>query len=247
MYCRNTCGPRTSPFFPSSSYYGSSSAVYRARLKLSVAALQPVIIGDIVIKITYNYDHQVTDDALYRSYTEANLFHRLPRHPNIVHIAHSFIDNIPTSPSPPDWDADPSLVDSRTLFMIMELHSLTLQQVISYRQRKAATSLTSIQSLFTAEEILLVARDISAALILLGKELVAHRDIKPDNIFIRLPPSASYMAMTREQVLENIYRPGVVIALVIDRSRFHDRACSSRYHSDRLCIRLRRPNVNQCQ
>jgi serine/threonine protein kinase len=64
--------------------------------------------------------------------------------------------------------------------------------------------------LFTPEEALMVAHQISNALILLSRELVAHRDIKPDNILIKLPIEGG---VSRRQILNNICHPGVTFAL----------------------------------
>jgi serine/threonine protein kinase len=175
--------------------------VYRTRLRTNSRTF--------ALKVVYNHDPSLTYKGVIReAQLEINMFKRLPPHPNIVRIEHHFSDRIPTNPAPPNWDADSSIVAPHALFIVMELCKLSLQDVISYRRSLPTT--VSGASLFTPEEVLMVARNISCALVLLNKELVAHRDIKPDNILIRLPSNGK---VTRQQVMDNINQPGVILAL----------------------------------
>jgi serine/threonine protein kinase len=81
--------------------------------------------------------------------------------------------------------------------------------------------------LFTPEETVMVARDISSALMLLNKELVAHRDLKPENILIRLPAGVS----RQQALLDNINHPGIAIAL----TDFGNHPCCWRHALTHLC------------
>jgi serine/threonine protein kinase len=196
-------------------FYGASAAVYRARLTPEARAFainngaSPLAAGDFALKIVYNFDPLATYSVvLQAAQMEIDLFRRLPHHSNIVRIEHYLTSKLPI-PRPVDWDADPSTMGESTLYMVMEQCHLSLQDVISHRKLTAA-AMNSKTSLFAPEEVLLVGRDISSALILLNKELIAHRDIKPDNILIRLPSDDS---VTRDQALTNINQRGITTAL----------------------------------
>lgn len=186
--------------------------MYRARLTLEAReraianGASSLCQGDFALKVVYNYDESATyDNLLTVAQSEVNVFRRLPRHNHIVMIEHYFGGRIPTSPSPPDWNADPDLVATRSIFIVMKLFDLSLQNVLSHRK-----VITSTVPLFKPSEVLMVARHISSALCPLNKELVAHGDLKPDNILILLPSDGS---ITREQALMDIDQPGVIVAL----------------------------------
>jgi serine/threonine protein kinase len=148
----------------------------------------------------YNHDPSHTYQGVINvAHTELKMFKRLPRWPHIIWIEHYFSDRIPTASYPPNWDANPLVVAPHALFIVMGQCHISLQDVISHRK----TTLTSKSvPLFSAEELLMVARDFTSALCLLPKELVAHRDIKPDNILIRLPAD-----VTRKSVMDNLCQP----------------------------------------
>jgi serine/threonine protein kinase len=222
-------------------FYGTTAAVYRARLTPAAREramdrdASSLCYGDFALKIIYNLDASITYDELTAvAQFEIDLFKRLPRHDNVVRIEHYFSDRIPTNPTPPNWDADMSIVAPHALFIVMEQCYLSLQDVISYRKSSPSTIVAtvipststitstktatviptptitaeSLQSLFTPAEVLMVGHHISSALCLLNKELVVHRDVKPDNILIRFPAHIS-----RRRAMTNIAQPGITVAL----------------------------------
>jgi serine/threonine protein kinase len=61
---------------------------------------------------------------------------RIPFHPNVARIVHHFVGTLP--PGLPGWDLDPGIsLSSSLVFIVMELLSFSLQQVISFRLRAA--------------------------------------------------------------------------------------------------------------
>jgi serine/threonine protein kinase len=83
--------------------------------------------------------------------------------------------------------------------MVMELLSFSLKQLISYRvsNRDSFNLSSSISNAST-----------SAALCHLQDHRIAHRDLKPDNIMVRLPHG-----MTREDGIKDLFQPGIQVVL----------------------------------
>jgi ubiquitin len=175
-------------------YAGANSAIYRACLADSS------ISGDWAIKIVYNLDDSCTArGALEPHQSELGLYRRLPPHPNIMIPNQWFIDSIPKQL--PDWDADHSFVNSSsTLFMVMELMPLSLDDVLQHRAKSFEA--------FTVYEILHLVLQMMAAIGHLQKSQMVHSDIKPDNILIRLPSD-----VTRDSALINLDQPGIEFVL----------------------------------
>jgi serine/threonine protein kinase len=195
-------------------YYGSHASVYRAQLtptalaevKKAVASTPsltngtpPLWNGQFALKVIYSPLPGVTLSAAEHAVAvDRQLSSRLPSHPSIIGIQHSFTDHLPSHPAPPDWDT--GIPSSMSLFTIAELSPLSLADVIAYRVRNG--------TVLSIREALLIARDISNALVHMQNYLVAHRDMKPDHILIRVPSS-----ITREQAIMDLTLPGIVIAL----------------------------------
>jgi serine/threonine protein kinase len=131
---------------------------------------------------------------------------RLPAHDNILSISHWFIisSSVPTLP----------FTATNVVVMITELTGPSLQDVINYRTESSSPTSSSSSSspqksaVINIAEASRVVHDISSALCHLQKYRIAHLDIKPSNIVIRLPTG-----VTHQQAFDNLALPGLSFVL----------------------------------
>jgi serine/threonine protein kinase len=118
-------------------------------------------------------------------------FYERSSHRKILTPYQWFVDTIPT-----ELSDTPST--AKALFMVMESLPLSLAAVLRSRSSEA----------LTFHEILHLAHDMIAVIGHLQKEQIAHLNIKPDNILIRLPSD-----VTRDSALTNLEQPGIEFVL----------------------------------
>lgn len=97
---------------------------------------------------------------------------RLPPHPNLLVVHHTFKDTLHPQLLP-GFDAEVYAPD--TIFVVMDLYAGTLQSVLSARGGLGMEK----------SEVLHVAIGLASALLHLQDNGFAHRDVKPDNVFFR--------------------------------------------------------------
>jgi serine/threonine protein kinase len=102
---------------------------------------------------------------------------RLPQHPNIICMLHSFTDNV--HGRLPGWDFDPSLVAGHTLVLVMPFHGRDLKTALK-SARKTAAFLAPARAARIGKHMLQAVQHLKI-------HGVAHRDIKTDNILLNCP------------------------------------------------------------
>jgi len=112
----------------------------------------------------------------------------LPFHPNIAKFYHSTVGTMPQRlTSSLKFDAE--IVQSKTLFTVMDCHPTTLSRLLECRKHEP------MSPCLTEGEILHIVDSILCGLIHLHQNGIVHRDLKPDNIFLQgrmsSPPTIS--------------------------------------------------------
>jgi len=168
-------------------YDGVNCVAFRCRAQFAPC--------DFVLRFVWNYDDRAKTRDLVEKYgPEADLLmakgNRLPSHPNIATFYHSTVGTMPQSLTI-KLKFDAELVQSKTLFTVMDCYPITLSGLLECRKTEPTTS-----ACLTEGEILHIVDGILSGLIHLHQNGIVHRDLKPDNIFLQAgrmstPPTIS--------------------------------------------------------
>lgn len=134
------------------------SQIYSANSTLVFNGLYESSKVQVAIKALWNLDQQTAA----RCRREAENQQILPQHPNVLELYDYFY-----------FESDPGCY---VLVLILQYVEKDLYQDITYRSRNSCP--------WSNDEIMQVAKDLISVLAMLQKQGIAHRDIKPQNLFI---------------------------------------------------------------
>lgn len=143
---------------------GTSGAVYLAKTLPDA--------HQITLRVIYSYNPEKDIETLHTEEIKIHSFLCSLKGSRrfILQFYTSWVERVHPSRFP-DWDADMSLTNNRSLFMAMEFVPWNLEQ---------------FRNLFrlTEADVLLIAFQIAMGISFLQKHHIVHRDIKPENILI---------------------------------------------------------------
>ena len=133
----------------------------------------------VILNITAGYETVDIDDEFELEFSLIANQDRLPWHPNIICALHMFIDKADTLP---EWDFDPDIVQPKTQIVVLPL----LKSDLKRYQTKNPVGMSDALLLNLAEQLL-------KAVVHLHDHRIVHRDIKADNVMIRIRKSDGKM------------------------------------------------------
>eukprot|EP00455_Lapot_gusevi_P011915 TRINITY_DN15580_c0_g2_i1.p1 TRINITY_DN15580_c0_g2~~TRINITY_DN15580_c0_g2_i1.p1 ORF type:complete len:525 (+),score=39.56 TRINITY_DN15580_c0_g2_i1:88-1575(+) len=154
-------------------FYGANAAVFEAW-----CVFQPN--HPLALRLLFNLDPNVSNSNQIQLYNfESHVLtynnRQLPWHPNVMRLFHSMVASLPADLHLEDVDR--SLLASKTVFTLMPLYRLSLQQHLSRRAMP-----------FSEAEVVHLGLGIAAGLEHLHSHRIVHRDLKPDNIMLGWAP-----------------------------------------------------------
>src|SRR5438128_2186165 len=111
---------------------------------------------------------------------------RMPPHPNVFRALHHFVDEVPGKLV--------SHVDTeRAMFIVFERYPISLSNLLRHRTSMQQFAINDTKML-AEHEVLHIAIGLARGLLHIHQSRIAHRNIKPDNIYLATSaPSASVM------------------------------------------------------
>jgi len=162
---------------PQQSFYGTTGAVYYAEAPLGVCDQ----VGKIALKVVYSFNNDSNQAVYLRNENEIELHKYICSLEGskrfFVQFYSCWIEDVDFSVLP-DWNADRTLTNNRSLFIAFEYIPMNLLQC------RNVLDVDDLDRTLGDTELYLIAYQISKAIEFLQDHHIAHRDIKPDNILV---------------------------------------------------------------
>jgi hypothetical protein len=169
---------------------GVCSVVYRARLRRE----QRGGAGDggaplLALKVMINsaagsYSHAIAGEFEAECAVVSDPA-RLPVHPHIVSVLHTFTDSVRDLPG---WNFDPTIVHGRTMVLVMRCYPRDLKSALQSARRAGRARFEDARAARIGKHLL-------SAVAHLKAHGVLHRDIKLDNVLLERPGTADEVAL----------------------------------------------------